>query len=625
MPRAQASSAPGSLPPGCRKSKEKTTMRPSQLQRRLSLVAAALLLAACGGDSHDPAPDPMAEYRNQALVWSACDPSIFGVDMPSWFEDLGERLRCADVRVPIDYNNPANGGLTVALSKVAAADAGRRIGALMLNPGGPGGDGLNMPPYLASLLLLANRELPTGELLNDFQARFDLVGFSPRGTGASTQLGCESNEWRRPHPYPLADRSPATLDAMLYNAWLEAHTCLKNPLTPYINTEQTVEDMELIRHLLGQEQLHYLGYSYGTWLGSWYAARHPERVGRFVLDSAMDFTADFSRNSDTHVMGKQRVFNDVLAVRIAQYHEIFDLGTNAQAISQQFLSFPETLQNMIGLDLSLNHRDSLNSSLVSYVAAIHLAEALYQLPHATLPDVAEFLNAQQLSPWSPADAAIRDEALALAEGYFRRVENIQPQSIHLNGSQATFRAVVCNDPAFDTDPQYWIEHGNRFAADYPLAGGMLTFQPCAFWGGPVVNKPEPALTAKAGPMLIVQGELDPATIAEGALNTHHAMPNTSLLMVNGEITHGIFPYDTDCVAKPILRYLLEGEQPPQRTDCEALPFTDFYDEYEEYGEDEAPMAAQRAPSTERPALYRDPERARILRERLHEMVQGVRW
>lgn len=585
-----------------------------------TMVTAAVLLAACGGDSNDAPPDPMAEYRDQALTWTACDPSIFGREETEWFEDLGDRLQCADVRVPIDYDDPAGGGMVVAMTRVAASDAERRIGAMLINPGGPGGDGLSMAPTLASLFALADPDLPNGDMRHDMQARFDLIGFSPRGTGASTTLSCESNEWERPHPFPLEDRSPATMDAILYNAWLIARTCQKNPLTPHINTEQTVEDMELIRHLLDQEQLHYLGYSYGTWLGAWYAARHPERVGRFLLDSSMDFTTDFAENRENQFGGSQRVFDQVLAVRAAGYPDFFGLGTDANAIRQQFLEFPEVLQGIVGPGIGLQNRKRFNGSVVAYTAAIRLAETLREQPQAGLPEVIDDLNARQFSPWPPADEAIRQEAIGLANTYYGKL-NPTPQSIRLGGDDATYWAVICNDTAVNTDPQYWIDLGDRFAVDYPLSGGEVTFQPCSYWGGPVVSKPEPALTAEAGTLMMLQAQLDPATVAEGALRTFNALPNAHLVMVENEITHGLFPYDTACVDEPVMRYFLEGEVPPRRSDCPALPFTDPYEEYAE-DDGQAGQAAQRGTAAERASPYRDPERARALREHLQDMIQG---
>lgn len=104
-----------------------------------------------------------------------------------------------------------------------------------------------------------------------------MVGFSPRGTGAGTTLTCTANEPSREVNFPSDDRSPANIEAMLYNLRLATKACQNNPLTPYINTEQTAWDLDLIRHLIGDAKLNYIGYSYGTWLGAWYAARFPGR------------------------------------------------------------------------------------------------------------------------------------------------------------------------------------------------------------------------------------------------------------------------------------------------------------------------------------------------------------
>ena len=257
--------------------------------RRLAMMATAGLLAACGGSN---APDPMQTFTQQSLAWQACDPTILGQET-ALFEGLGSRAQCANMRVPLDHDNPGKGEAVVALLRVSAEDSKQRAGAIFFNPGGPGGDGLGFAAMYGALWASANPADPLGKPLKQLSMQYDLIGFSPRGVGASTRLYCASNEMLKEVQLPSADRSAENIDNMLYNARLKADACRKNPLSRYINTEQTARDMDLARQLLGDEKLNYIGYSYGTWLGAWYASRFPERAGRMVLDSNMNFAGTF--------------------------------------------------------------------------------------------------------------------------------------------------------------------------------------------------------------------------------------------------------------------------------------------------------------------------------------------
>ena len=222
------------------------------------MVAAVLLLAACGGGDGD---DPLAGFKGQKLAWQSCDPAILGDSGAATLnksnvtlERFGTRLSCATMRAPLDYANPGKGELQVAFMRVAAEDPAQRQGAIMLNPGGPGGDGLILAPVFGAMWSGADEQTTTGALYRQMARSFDLVGFSPRGTGASTRLQCNSDETKKFVANETADRSPTNLAAMLYNARLSAEACAKNPLTPYLNTDATARDMDLMRHLLGDEK-----------------------------------------------------------------------------------------------------------------------------------------------------------------------------------------------------------------------------------------------------------------------------------------------------------------------------------------------------------------------------------
>lgn len=587
--------------------------------RAIPALLMTAALAACGGSDSSveptpepPPPDPLAAFKNQSVAWLPCDPSILG-EGNTFLQDLGARATCADIRVPLDYTAPERGQMSVALLRVAAESPERRLGALLFNPGGPGGDGLFLPALMGSLWTDADPATPQGALRRDMTARYDLIGFSPRGTGASTALVCESNELLQPIRFASDDRSPGNIDNMLYNAWLTSRTCLKNPITPFINTEQTVQDMDLIRHLANDEKLNFIGYSYGTWLGNWYAARFPERVGRMLIDSNMNFTRDYDNATLESVRGKQRVLDEIIAPFAARYPQRLALGTSADDVRAVFGSLLSPLKQHLHEVLSLGH--SSNAPDVAFnLAGTRIADAIIRAyPDAQPARIQEIIQAGQFAP-APANEPLIGAALDAAYAYFRSFEP-QRREVRLSREDATYAAVVCNDATSITDPTYWVDKGNEYALKYPLDGGGVTANPCITWGGPVVDKPTISQSAQAGTIVMLQSQFDALTPAEGALEMFEQLPQARLVYVQGEYTHGLFPYETACVDEPIFQYFLTGEAPPRRTDCAGKPLP--WD------------AAQAATTTRRtapreaaaePSPYRNPERAREIRERIQDIL-----
>ena len=324
--------------------------------RSIFTALLAVLLASCGG-SDSPTPptpvDPLALFNQQKLDWQACNTNLFdeGVDQ---ITGLGKRVTCALMRAPLDYKNPALGELKLALMRVSAAQPRQRLGAILFNPGGPGGDGLLSGLELAGLSVIANPVDALGKLIGDMGNRYDLIGFSPRGVGASTTLTCASRYLLQLQNNATFDRSPTNLKNKQSNQRLIAETCANNPLTPHIHTDATARDMDLVRSLLGDEKLNFIGYSYGTWLGTWYASLFPERVGRMLLDSSMNVAGSFDDASLLQEMGRQRVMDEVVFPYAARHNKLFNLGDNADQIRANLLALPPALTSLTMELMNLN-------------------------------------------------------------------------------------------------------------------------------------------------------------------------------------------------------------------------------------------------------------------------------
>ena len=245
-------------------------MRPGRRARWAAAAAAlAVLVSGCSGatatsSATPPPPSTLTGYYAQRLDWQPCD---------SGFE-------CAQLVVPFDYARPNWRRFTLPVIKLAAASPSQRIGALVINPGGPGASGVQYA-------LGARSEFPAALL-----ARFDIVGFDPRGVGASQPaLNCMTGP--QLDRFFATDDEPSTtvqLASLAAQSKLFAAECQRNSadLLPYVGTQDAARDMDVLRAALGEAKLTYLGKSYGTYLGTWYAQLFPRRVRALVLDGAVD-------------------------------------------------------------------------------------------------------------------------------------------------------------------------------------------------------------------------------------------------------------------------------------------------------------------------------------------------
>ena len=233
-----------------------------------AVVVLAVLATGCSGrvagPAKVPAPTTVAGYYAQRLDWQPCD---------NGFE-------CARLLVPFDYARPAGRRFSLPVVRLAAGEESRRIAALVVNPGGPGGSGVQYA-------LGARSEFPAAVL-----ARFDIVGFDPRGVAASQPaLTCMTGP--ELDTYLATDDMPADaaqLAAVVSQGKLYAARCARNsaPLLPYVGTQNAARDMDVLRAALGESRLTFLGKSYGSYLGTWYAQLYPHRVRALVLDGAVD-------------------------------------------------------------------------------------------------------------------------------------------------------------------------------------------------------------------------------------------------------------------------------------------------------------------------------------------------
>lgn len=542
--------------------------RPSSPATLLLLLP--LTLASCGLFESKVPED--RTFQDQKLNWQACDPTILGEDETELFKALGDRLVCADMQVPVNWEAPSAGKASVSLIRLKAANADQRQGAIFFNPGGPGGDGLGFAPWFGFAWGKADTKTPVGANLKKMTEQFDLVGFSPRGVGASSRLYCGSNELAPVVHSPASDRSEQNVSAMIRTGQLVASACQKNPLTPFINTDATARDLDLARELLGDKKLNYIGYSYGTWLGSWYAKRFPKTTGRMLLDANMPFHATMQAAFEADPMTFQRDFREVVVPYLTRLQDLFGLGKTPEQVYAKYATLGEPIKNVLG-----NVTASLLYSRDEYPTIgvlLKVASVVDGLIKASPDAGMEVWLAQATQATYFPNQELNDLSRSLAAQllYYRESLAMQmPAPVVLTEGSATNTAVICNDTAWNQDLGYWRGVDNRNAVESPLIGGSFVALPCLYWkGGPTVKKPE--VPADMPPVLLLQNEYDPATPKEGALAALKATPNARMIMIDDEPQHAAFPYDTDCVDLPVTRYFLTGELPgAELTACSAKP------------------------------------------------------
>nr|WP_079057629.1 alpha/beta fold hydrolase [Streptomyces cellostaticus] len=473
------------------------------------------------------AAEPLKRFENQKPSWHRCDRS-----MPAAFQ-------CATIKVPVDYSRPTAKTLKLAVSRMKTSVPGKRHGAILFNPGGPGGEGLDMPVMMKDTMPKKVRE------------QYDLIGFDPRGVGRSSPVTCglTTAEQNIEHAY-----RPKTFDRDVKWARTVAGKCrAKNGDTlAHITTRNTARDMDVIRAVLGEKKISYLGYSYGTYLGAVYAQMFPERTDRFVLDSAVDPARVWRGMLQVWAEGTEPAFTR-WTKWTAQHHRTYQLGDTPAKVKKTFWDL-----------IARADRDPIESGGEKLTGDdIRAAlRAEFFSPRNAAENVVELKKAADGTPASPRIAAPDDE-----QGPRRfAAPAAQPPD---DNSSAAFWTVVCGDTAaWPRDPDQYRRDAIRNKAKYPLYGDFgSNITPCAFWS----RTAEPVTTVDNNVgLLTVQNQWDSQTPLTSGLGMHHALKGSRMVYVKGGEGHGVYSDDPRwCANRTVNAYLSTGKLPAQDVTCKA--------------------------------------------------------
>ncbi|MFE9478234.1 alpha/beta hydrolase [Streptomyces spororaveus] len=489
-----------------------------------------------------PAPgDPLARFHTQRVRWGACP------DRPAPAE-----MRCAVVEVPLDYAAPGKGTVEVALGRIPATEPDRRIGSLLVNFGGPGASGIAG--------LAAD---PT--LLADLGERYDLVGFDPRGVGHSDPISCGGAQEAVADP----NIDTAAWLAGLRNV-VKRCELASGPVLAHMGTVDVARDMDVLRRLLGDEKLNFLGFSYGARLGAVYAALFPEATGRMVLDGVDTLTEPMTEQALVSARGQQRALDNFLTWCAHQSDCVY--GTNTRTAREKVAALVERLDKK-----PLVARDGVN--LNGTVAVLAIGQALYS--PLLWPVLAKSLALAErehdpagllalVGVGAPTDPAVPTDPPGAPDPAHDGAFDAVPAD-NLN---AALIAVTCAD-----DPDRSIDKAGLAALDKEIVelweeflkaskifgpGQLGTLLSCYGWpaGTDFIRKID---HPGAPPMLLVGTRGDPATPYEWTEETAERLGSAVIVDYKGE---GHTGYGSSrCVGEYVNGFLLDGRLPSGTRTC----------------------------------------------------------
>jgi pimeloyl-ACP methyl ester carboxylesterase len=494
-------------------------------RRRLRLLAALLTLllltGACASEAdesllsadrsrtedRETSPDSTEGGGNEAndtLDWEDCS--------------FGE---CAELDVPVDYDQPSGPTLTLSIARAPAQ--GERLGALFVNPGGPGGTATD---FVSAMEF---------SLSSDIVEHFDIVGVDPRGLGSS-EIDCGDN----PDPQELYGvdytiDSPEDTTALLdvSQDYVDACEAAAGDLLPFLGTENVARDIDAVREAMGDEQLSYLGYSYGTAIGQMLAQLFPDRIRAMVLDG------------------------------------VLELGpTGVELATDQAAGFETALRS---------YADACNADddcplAPDAIGAIEQLQA--QVEQAPIPADPRDLGPGELSTglafplYDPMLWGTLSEAAANAlDGDGSDMVDLADQYLGMASTDIYF-AVGCLDSDWPDTADELLAAGKAAAAESPHFGEAIVndYVRCAIW--PAEEEPLPAVTAPGTPpILVVSTRNDPATPYEAGVRTADRLESGVLLTYEGD-GHTVVGQGVECVDDAVTRYLVDLEPPEDGTTCD---------------------------------------------------------
>lgn len=487
------------------------------------------MLASCA------APAPMIQPGSISIDGSV-PPELerFYTQEVSW-TDCGNNFDCTRVEVPMDYDNPDGETIEIAVKRFTHSGEGAAVGTMFINPGGPGGSGIEMV------------ESTTDYFSRDLWENLDIIGFDPRGVGESHGVRCfddaQLEEWYT-KTYDL--ETDAGWDAYVADSTAYGEACLENtgPLMQFLDTVSAAKDLDILRGVIGDEVITYFGFSYGTFLGATYAELFPGRVGRMVLDGAVDPSIGYADLTAGQNIGFERAYRSYLEDCLQGAACPFT-GTVDDAWDRTVGLLEELAANPI--DSGDPDRPVTDSQMMSAIIVSMYAPSWWR----TLT--------QALSAAMDGDGS---QALLMAD-----IANERDDDGHYPEDEGAFRLIDCLDYPVTLDRAQITANADELTAANDLFGPYFGYGEvgCATlpFQSDAVRAP---ITAPTAPPIVVIGTTrDPATPYEWAESLADQLTNGVMLSFDGD---GHTAYGSvDCIDTPVDAYLLQGTVPEDGLSC----------------------------------------------------------
>jgi pimeloyl-ACP methyl ester carboxylesterase len=482
-----------------------------------ALAVAALLLTSCVQEVKPVKLETLQDFQSQKIKWRTCYDSML----------------CTYVLVPIDYENIKLGTFKISVLKHEASNKQDRIGSMFVNPGGPGASGVEYA-YQAEYIL-------SPQLL----ALFDIVGFDPRGVGRSAPIRClTDDETDANYASDAKPDNPQEFEALVKETQDYVAKCEKNTknLNAY-GTENAARDMDVIRAVLGDKKLNYLGKSYGTYLGTIYAQLFPDKVGRVVLDGAIDPGASPLEQSLIQAVG----FDDAIDAFIKDCLQLDSCPLPKDATPQYFTDLYDSVAKK---PLTTSTNRVATESLV----VLGTASALYD----------------NESGWPMLRVALKQAQngrgfmfLSLADAYTGR----QPNGTYPTNEGDSGFVIDCLDWNDSRTNEQIAQDAQTFKEQAPVFGPYLSYSgiSCKYFTG--IKKPIKIKQVKTTPIIVIGTLRDPATPYSWSVALHKLITNSRLITLDGD-GHTGHGRGSACVDKSVDAYFITGKIPAVDQKCD---------------------------------------------------------